>query len=50
MADFVKVAKTDEIVSGQGKMIEVGGKKIALFNVLIVTHNPPCWEKCEMMS
>ncbi len=33
MADFVKVAKTDEIVPGQGKMIEVGGKKIALFNV-----------------
>ena len=26
MADFVKVAKTDEIVPGQGKMIEVGGK------------------------
>lgn len=33
MADFVKVAKTDEIAPGQGKMIEVGGKKIALFNV-----------------
>jgi len=33
MAGFVKVAKTDEIVPGQGKMIEVGGKKIALFNV-----------------
>jgi len=33
MADFVKVATTDEIVPGQGKMIEVGGKKIALFNV-----------------
>jgi nitrite reductase/ring-hydroxylating ferredoxin subunit len=33
MADFVKVAMTDEIVPGQGKMIEVGGKKIALFNV-----------------
>jgi len=33
MADFVKVAKTAEIVPGQGKMIEVGGKKIALFNV-----------------
>ena len=33
MAGFVKVAKTDEIVSGQGKMIEVGDKKIALFNV-----------------
>ena len=33
MAGFVKVAKTDEIAPGQGKMIEVSGKKIALFNV-----------------
>jgi 3-phenylpropionate/trans-cinnamate dioxygenase ferredoxin component len=33
MAGFVKVAKTDAIVPGQGKMIEVGGQKIALFNV-----------------
>ena len=33
MAGFVKVAKTDEIVPGQGKMIEVGNKKIALFNL-----------------
>jgi len=33
MAGFVKVAKTDEVAPGQGKMIEVGGKKIALFNV-----------------
>jgi nitrite reductase/ring-hydroxylating ferredoxin subunit len=33
MAGFVKVAKTDEIAPGQGKMVEVGGKKIALFNV-----------------
>ncbi len=33
MADFVKVARTDEIAPGQGKMIEVSGKKIALFNV-----------------
>ena len=33
MAGFVKVLKTDEIVPGQGKLIEVGGKKIALFNV-----------------
>jgi len=33
MAGFVKVAKSDEIAPGQGKMIEVGGKKIALFNV-----------------
>ncbi|MGH7829275.1 MAG: Rieske (2Fe-2S) protein [Candidatus Binatia bacterium] len=33
MAEFVKVAKTSEIGPGQGKMVEVGGKKIALFNV-----------------
>ena len=33
MAGFVKVAKADEIAPGQGKMVEVNGKKIALFNV-----------------
>ena len=33
MADFVKVAKAGEVTPGQGKMVEVGGKKIALFNV-----------------
>lgn len=33
MADFVKVARADEIAPGQGKMVEVSGKKIALFNV-----------------
>ena len=33
MAGFVKVAQSDELAPGQGKMIEVGGKKIALFNV-----------------
>jgi nitrite reductase (NADH) small subunit/3-phenylpropionate/trans-cinnamate dioxygenase ferredoxin subunit len=33
MAGFVKVAQSDEIAPDQGKMIEVGGKKIALFNV-----------------
>ncbi len=33
MAGFVKVAKTDEVASGQGKMVEVSGKKVALFNV-----------------
>ena len=33
MAGFVKVAKADEIAPGQGKMVEVSGKKIALFNV-----------------
>jgi nitrite reductase/ring-hydroxylating ferredoxin subunit len=33
MAGFVKVARTDEIAPGQAKMIELGGKKIAIFNV-----------------
>ena len=33
MAGFVKVAKADEIAPGQGKRVEVNGKKIALFNV-----------------
>jgi nitrite reductase/ring-hydroxylating ferredoxin subunit len=33
MAGFVKVAKTSEIAPGQGKQVEVNGKKIALFNV-----------------
>ena len=33
MAGFVKVAKTDEISPGHGKLVEAGGKKIALFNV-----------------
>jgi nitrite reductase/ring-hydroxylating ferredoxin subunit len=33
MAGFVKVARTDEIAPGQGKMVEVSGKKIAPFNV-----------------
>jgi len=33
MAGFVKVAKTDEITPGRGKMVQVNGKKVALFNV-----------------
>ena len=33
MAQFVKVAKSDEIPPGQGKMVEVNNQKIALFNV-----------------
>ena len=33
MAGFVKLAKTDEVAPGRGKMVEVSGKKIALFNV-----------------
>jgi len=33
MAEFVKAARTDEIAPGQSKMLEVNGKKIAIFNV-----------------
>ena len=33
MTAFVKVAKTEDLAPGQGKMVEAGGKKIALFNV-----------------
>ncbi len=33
MAEFLKVAKTDEIASGQARRVEVHGKRLALFNV-----------------
>jgi len=33
MADFVKVAQANEIEPGHGKLVEVQGKMIALFNV-----------------
>jgi nitrite reductase/ring-hydroxylating ferredoxin subunit len=33
MSEFMKVAKTDDIPPGQAKLVEVGGKEIALFNV-----------------
>ena len=33
MLEFVKVAKTDEIPTGQAKLVDVNGKEIALFNV-----------------
>ena len=33
MANFVKVAQTDEIPAGQGKCVEVNGQRIAIFNV-----------------
>jgi nitrite reductase (NADH) small subunit len=32
VASFVKVARCDEIPEGSGKMVEAGGRKIALFN------------------
>jgi len=33
MNGYVKVASTDEVEPGKGKLIEVQGKNIALFNV-----------------
>ena len=33
MADYVKVAKTNEIEPGQARLVDVMGKRIALFNV-----------------
>ena len=33
MADFVKVAQTSELQLGQGRLVQVNGKPIALFNV-----------------
>jgi nitrite reductase/ring-hydroxylating ferredoxin subunit len=33
MGAFVKIAKSDDIQPGQGKVFEVGGKRLALFNV-----------------
>ena len=32
MANFVRVAATSEIPAGQGKVVEVNGKAIAVFN------------------
>jgi len=33
MADYVKVAMTNEIEPGQARLVDVKGKRIALFNV-----------------
>jgi 3-phenylpropionate/trans-cinnamate dioxygenase ferredoxin subunit len=33
MTEFVKVAKADEIVSGQARLVDVKGKQIAVFNI-----------------
>jgi len=33
MADFVKVAKVDEVPQGEGIVVEVNGVEVALFNV-----------------
>ncbi|MBI3947177.1 MAG: non-heme iron oxygenase ferredoxin subunit [Armatimonadetes bacterium] len=33
MPDFVKVAAVNEIAAGEAKRVEVGGERVALFNV-----------------
>ena len=33
MGEYVRVAKTSEISLGEGKIVEVGGRKVAVFNV-----------------
>ena len=33
MADFVTVAKANDVSPGQGKVVEANGKSIALFNI-----------------
>jgi 3-phenylpropionate/trans-cinnamate dioxygenase ferredoxin subunit len=33
MATFITIARTDELPPGQGKLVEVNQKRIALFNV-----------------
>ncbi len=33
MAGFVKAARTEDVAPGRAKMVEVSGKKIAIFNV-----------------
>ncbi len=33
MAEYMKVAKTSELTPGKGTVVEVNGKKVALFNV-----------------
>jgi len=38
MPEFVKVATTDEVSPGQARLVEAGGKEIALFNVAGSLH------------
>ena len=33
MSEFVKVAQTGEIAPGAGKVVEAGGRRIAIFNI-----------------
>jgi nitrite reductase/ring-hydroxylating ferredoxin subunit len=38
MPEFVKVARTDEVAPGHAKLVEAGGKEIALFNLAGTFH------------
>ena len=33
MSEFLKIATVDEILPGRAKMVDVGGKEVAVFNV-----------------
>jgi nitrite reductase/ring-hydroxylating ferredoxin subunit len=33
MGEFIKVCRSGEVAPGEGKLVEAGGKRIALFNV-----------------
>ena len=33
MGEFIKVAKASDIAPGEGKAVDAGGKRIALFNI-----------------
>ena len=38
MTEFVRVAKKSDIPPGQGRMFEIGGKQVAVFNVAGKLH------------
>lgn len=38
MSEFVRVANTSDIPSGQGRMYEVNGRQVAVFNVAGLFH------------
>ena len=50
MAGFVKIAKSDEIQPGQGKMVEVDGKKIALFIGWRAGISKSRFRRCEILD
>lgn len=58
MAEFVKVAETTEIAPGRVKVVEVGGKRIALCNVDgeifaiddVCTHDGGSLDQGELMG